>query len=345
MKQKRIPVIHQTDLYHLPADPDDHWDLACQYALSYCGDIELKGVLIDYPQDEAHSRPDIGDPAVIAVNQLNYLTGQFVPTAIGRKTRLHSDEDVQKAASTEPLNSGVSMVLHILENADEPVAIHIVGSSRDVAFASMIRPDLFREKCKGVYLNAGSGVENQTEWNVFLDPYSYSKMFQLPCPLYWMPCFHEIPPSGEMLAGTFGTYYKFRQSEILPHISEQMQKFFAYALSCIIDDRWMRYLDKPVDTQVITELGEVYRQMWCTAGFLHTAGKTVTADGNIVDIGTEGICPVFDFIPVNATCNTDGRVNWSEASSSSQYIFKVLNIEKYEYAMSKALKTLIAQLP
>ena len=345
MNTKKVPVIHQTDLFHCPADPDDHWDLACQYALSYSGDIDLKGILIDYCYDEAHTRPDIGDPAVIAVNQLNYLTGQFVPTAIGHKTQLYSDADVQKVSAAKPLNSGVAMVLHLLETAEEPVVLHIVGSCRDIAIASMMRPDLFREKCKALYLNAGSGLENQLEWNVHLDPYSYSKMFQLPCPLYWMPCFHEWFTSGEMFIGTYGTFYKFQQKEILPHISETMQKFFNYALGGVIDDRWLRYLDKPVDEKISADLGEKYRNMWCTAGFLHTAGKTVTVDGEIVDLGTEGISPVFDFIPIDATCNADGRVNWQEVSSSNQHIFKVLDVEKYQAAMTKALKTLVAQLP
>ena len=38
-----VPVIHQTDIFHHHADPDDHWDLACQYALSYLDHTDLIG--------------------------------------------------------------------------------------------------------------------------------------------------------------------------------------------------------------------------------------------------------------------------------------------------------------
>ena len=56
------PVFHQTDIFHPHADPDDHWDLACNYALAKRGDIELQGIMIDYP-------PWAGDPALAAVVQ------------------------------------------------------------------------------------------------------------------------------------------------------------------------------------------------------------------------------------------------------------------------------------
>lgn len=49
MLTKKVPVIHQTDCFHHHADPDDHWDLASQFALAYTEDIDLKGILIDYP--------------------------------------------------------------------------------------------------------------------------------------------------------------------------------------------------------------------------------------------------------------------------------------------------------
>jgi hypothetical protein len=34
MLTKKVPVIHQTDCFHNHADPDDHWDLASQFALA-----------------------------------------------------------------------------------------------------------------------------------------------------------------------------------------------------------------------------------------------------------------------------------------------------------------------
>ena len=58
-KKKKIPVLHVTDLFRPHNDPDDHWDLACIYALAHQGDIDLKGVLIDHPPASHKNRnPD-----------------------------------------------------------------------------------------------------------------------------------------------------------------------------------------------------------------------------------------------------------------------------------------------
>lgn len=69
-------MLHQTDLFHPHGDPDDHWDLACVYALAFRGDTRLKGVLIDFPPGRLP-----GDPDVMAVGQLNLITGMAVPVA------------------------------------------------------------------------------------------------------------------------------------------------------------------------------------------------------------------------------------------------------------------------
>lgn len=345
MEFKKVPVIHQTDLFHNHADPDDHWDVASQFALAYAGGIDLKGVLIDYPPKANIAGIDCGDPAIAAVNQLNYITGNFVPVGVGNEIKIQRDEDVEKLASMKPLNSGLNMIFKILEESKEPVVIHIVGSARDIAVASMMRPELFKEKCKALYLNAGSAVENVMEYNVGLDPYSYSKMFKLPCPVYWMPCFHELYDNFDFKVNTYGTFWRFKQKEVLPYLSENMQKFFAYALGRVTDNRWLSYLKYPVNKDIVDAHGEMMRNMWCTAGFLHTAGKTVTVDGEIVDIGTEGIEPVCEFVPIEISCGEDGRVKWSEAPSENRFIFKVLNIEKYQEAMTKALKELLKCMP
>ena len=44
---KRIPLIHVTDLYHPPQDPDDQLDLATVAALD---EYDLKGVVLDITQ-------------------------------------------------------------------------------------------------------------------------------------------------------------------------------------------------------------------------------------------------------------------------------------------------------
>jgi inosine-uridine nucleoside N-ribohydrolase len=84
-----------------------------------------------------------------------------------------------------------------MRSSPEPVVINVLGSCRDVATAAQLDPELFAEKCRAVYLNAGSGTLDPTEaarkeWNVRLDPAGYAAIFDLPCPVYWLPCFHTV---------------------------------------------------------------------------------------------------------------------------------------------------------
>jgi inosine-uridine nucleoside N-ribohydrolase len=238
------------------------------------------------------------------------------------------------------------MVLSILEDSSTPVVIHIVGSCRDVAIAGNLRPDLFERKCRAIYLNAGaSDPESALEYNVELDPVSYSTIFQLSCPIYWMPCFETLKKNVWGQVGEFCTYYQFEQKEILPYLSETMQKFFTYALGRVMDPKWLYYLEQP-KSKGIAEFYSRPRNMWCTGGFLHTAGKTVTREGKITDLQQEGIDPVFTFEPVQIECNAEGYTKWDLTSKeTNRYIFKVQDKNRYQQAMTTAMKTLLMTLP
>lgn len=263
---------------------------------------------------------------------------------VGVKERICSEEDVQAVFAKKPLNGGIALVLKTLEEAVEPIVIHIVGSCRDLAAAISERPDLFRTKCKAIYLNAGTGYDDTNlEYNVALDAFSYSKLFMVPCPVYWMPCFHT---TNVLEVGEYGTYYRFKQKEILPCLSEKVQNYFMYALGRVCDQRWLSYLERPVDQRLLEAHGNLYRNMWCTGGFLHMVGKTVTREGNIVPLTTEGIQPVFEFAPIKVTCDENGRTRWQHTEEASdKFIFRVLDLEAYEAAMTKALKQLLEKLP
>ena len=201
-KEPNVAMVQVTDLFRPVADPDDHWDLACTYALAMRGDVELLGVMIDFPP-----RADM-DPDVQAVAQMNYMTGLSVPVIVGSPRRIDPG-DVDRPENKAVLG-GVRTLLDILRKSLQPVVINILGSSRDVALAGKLESKLFAEKCAGVYLNAGSGTSDKAltsrlEYNVVLDPLSYAAIFALPCPVYWMPCFDVAPgprmrhsPSGRM---------------------------------------------------------------------------------------------------------------------------------------------------
>lgn len=323
-----IAVLHETDLFRPHEDPDDHWDLATQYALARRGLIELKGIMIDYPPDLAH-----GDPDIIAVAQMNQLTGLSVPVGIGRPAEPDAAD-----------GSGVALLAGALRTAQEPVAIHIVGSSRDVALCGRRYPELFRDKVRAVYLNAGSGVTGeQLEYNVQLDPAAYAAIFELPCPVYWMPCFNSVAP--DMLVGRYGTFFRFRQGALWNDFRPEVQNYFTGVLARRQSSDWLKTLYGPVDERLRDYYGALYRNMWCTGGFLHTAGLTVLKNGDIAQLGANAVEEVFSFVPIEVSCDAQGRTDWHEVEAASErFIFRVNDEAAYQAAMTRALGAIISWL-
>jgi hypothetical protein len=343
--KKKTPVLHVTDLYRPHIDPDDHWDLACVYALAYRGDIELKGVLIDHPPQNADGR----NPDIAAVAQMNLIAGKYVPVAVGSGLHTKSRDDVQENAS--PANSqGVRMVLDVLRKSAEPVVINILGSSRDVAIAGKKAPELFEAKCAAIYLNAGTGSPKMSpasklEYNVTLDRYAFAAIFDLPCPVYWMPCFEELESGGQQVC-EYGTYYKFRQDQILPHLSDMVQNYFAYMFGKYTDSNWMGYLEGKRDEALLSKVGSMDRNMWCTAGFLNAAGYTVSRDGQIVSRNEKHTQPIFTFDAVKVKCDDNGLTHWAhDDSSKDRFIFHVRDTDNYQSVMTGAMKSLLTSLP
>ncbi len=350
----RIAMLHVTDLFRPHVDPDDHWDLACVYALAHLGHVDLLGVLVDYPPDGRR------DPDVLAVAQLNFLTGLAVPVMIGSPRR------VDRAEASRPQHrdalQGVLAMLRILRSADRPVVINVLGSCRDVAIAGGLEPGLFAEKCAAVYLNAGVGSSDpakaaRLEYNVSLDPASYAAIFQLPCPVMWMPCFEEVPASAAAAVSPRGTFYAFRQNEILPRVSERLQNYFAYMYlhgqgpaadrnpTAPLRSNWLQYLLGPRDAALLERQGAVDRNMWCTAGLLHAAGLTVSAQGQI-GAHCEVASPVFAWDTVQVRCEADGITHWSpDPKAVNRQLFHVRDTDRYQAAMTAALRDLVSSLP
>jgi len=342
---KRIPVIHASDLYRPHVDPDDHWDLACVFALAHRGDIQLKGVLIDFPPQRARDR----NPDVLAVAQMNHITGLHVPVCTGIPGGQASRGDLQ-SGDTPDGQGGIRMVLDVLRESSEPVVINVVGCARDIAMAGKREPGLFSEKCAGIYLNAGTGspdreLARKLEYNVSLDPKTYASIFDLPCPVYWMPCFEEM--GGPRSVREFGTHYQFRQDEILPHLSRRMQNFFAYMLDRKTDSRWLTYLDGPVEREVLEKHGRMLRSMWCTGGFFHAAGYTVSGEGKIIPRDRAGDDDrVFTFDPIKIECSDQGYTRWSpHRDSRNRFIFHVRDTVRYAAALTSAMKTILTAVP
>jgi hypothetical protein len=345
-KNKTIPMLHVTDLFRPHMDPDDHWDLACVYALAYRGDIDLRGILIDHPLDDSGGR----NPDTAAVAQMNFITGAAVPVAVGSSLPLKSRNDTQTYASPTDRH-GVKLILDVLRKSPRPVVINILGQSRDVAIAGKKAPDLFASKCAAVYLNAGTGSPtmnsaSKLEYNVTLDRFAYAAIFDLPCPVYWMPCFEDMENRRRRSVREYGTHYKFRQNDILPHLSDMVQNYFAYMFARRTDHNWLGYLKSQKDEALVAKFAAMDRHMWCTGGFLYAAGYAVSREGKIVPTEEGRDSSTFTFDAVRVECSDNGVTRWQRANNSkSRFIFHVQDTDNYQSAMTRAMKTLLMSLP
>ncbi|MBQ7312163.1 MAG: hypothetical protein IJ334_05740 [Clostridia bacterium] len=321
-------LVHMTDIFHPHGDPDDHYDLALVFALHKLGYLELGRVVCDYPP--AHR---VGDPALCAAAQLNEITGSDVRVSVSP-----SDPDAQ-----------ARMVLNILREANRPVCFSVVGTTEHIAGAIRLEPELFAEKCAGIYLAAGTGMETPggiLEYNVRLHPSAFVTTLNAPCPVYWAPCYHTILPGEGRVekGGEYGSVYCILQKELLDTLPRVMQNYFLYMLTRSDDPKYLRYLEKPADMQALAFFGEQERRLWSTPLLL-----------NIADIG----CESYEFLPVQIKCTEDGHTAWTpaddDAEKSGNYIFHIKNCDRetndsfdrtgiYKEEMLAQLKQLLGQM-
>lgn len=363
-------VIHITDLYRPPQDPDDHFDLACAFALARQGYIELVAVVIEAPQHHF-----AGDPDVMAVAQLNRLTGLTVPVVAGTPVEEPPRPAGPPSEGSGPLPGGTRRskgtspspaqkiekgpLLELLGRSARPVVLVSTGSCRDVAQAVKKDPKLFSSKVAAVYLNAGVGSPESAyqvplEYNVALAPKAYQAMFSLPVPMYWLPCFEGTNTGLMWRVCRNASFYRFRQEEVFRFLAPHVQNYFLWMLESAQREssfwksptQWLRCLEKPVDAEVLSRHGRAWRNGWCTASSLHAAGLTVTREGQIVPQKDAEQSALFAFEPIQAACNDQGITNWRKApsSTSSQYILEVRDTPAYQEAMTRALISLLRTL-
>jgi hypothetical protein len=334
------PWIHQTDLFRPHADPDDHWDLACVYALAKAGRAELKGIVIDYPPANHHNF----NPDLEAVAQLNHYHVLTAPVVVGSALAVRSITDTQIDAPPHE-RGAVNFIINTLEKSPQPVVIHLAGSCRDVALAANTAPDLFAKKCARIYLNAGMAKPHPeyVEYNVRVNPAAFAAIFRAPCPIFWLPCFDTQPYSPSRSVEEFGAWYDFRQGEIFPQLSVPLQNYFASVLGKVMTTHWLQYLQEGDSAAILRGFSEERRNMWCTAGFFNAAGLTVTESGQIIALTSQPADAVFEFIPVEIGCAPDGKVTWNRvASPGKDRLFRIRNLPAYPAAMTAALRTLLS---
>ena len=341
---KTTKVIHVTDLFRPSVDDDDHFDLAFEYALAYTGKIELAGIVLD--------RSTSRNPDVLSVAQLNYISGLSIPLSVGiygwldKKGEISINNNIAR-------NNGVRMILNLLEESEQAVVIHITGTCRDVAVAGILEPELFKKKCKGIYLNMGVSTndtikQRSLDYNVNTDRLAYQLIWKIPCPIYWMPVHDRWEPDWnvrkDIKISQNSTFYRLSQNEILPFLSEKMKRYYMFMFDKEETSNWLRYIEKSeIDSARFNSICERTDEKWCTAGFIHAAGKSVSVNGELIDDMENG---VFCFRPVRVTCDKLSRTTWQfDEKATNRFIFHINDMDNYQMAMQKVIKNLFKTLP
>lgn len=307
-----IPILYSSDLYHPHGDPDDHYDLMTLFALP---EFDIRGVVLDAdPKGERK-------PGICAMEQMIALTGRKTPFATGLKQRLNAPDDTGEDRPADE-QGAAQLILKVLTESEKPITIFTTGSLRDMAAAYNRNPGLFKNKVARFYINIGWVGEKQ-EWNVGLDAGAYVRILKSDLPVFWCPCFGE---------NNWQTYWKFRQGDVLTPQRPPIQNFFLYMLGRLDAEKEpaVAYLGRDVDAAAAQKFYAEDRNMWCTAPFLHAAGRS---------------CGVFEFAPLTFTIGENGTtVPATGAGTITRMTFHVTDPERYGAVMTDALRTLYAGL-
>ncbi len=340
-----IPLVHITDLYHPPQDPDDHFDLATIAALQ---EYDLKGVVLDVTDrflDPSKAGPDgARDPGFIPVAQLAYLLGRDIPVATGPRAPLRNPgDDVADRPSQE--QAGIRLLLETLEHAVSRVVVSMVGSCRVLTAAFNRNPGLLRTKVQAVLLNAGSSGGSKQEWNVGLDPEAYKGLWDSGLPIRWYPCATErgaFDPDHER-----GTYWKTTHATLLRAVAPSLRSWFAYALTGSKRGDIIRVLAEEPSREAWDKLLLQERNLWSTASIVMGAGRVLarTSEGwrfIPADAAAAGEPWPWRLDRIEARVNQRAEVKWEEVrGNENALLFGRKGGQGFADAMSEALGALL----
>jgi hypothetical protein len=342
-----IPLIHVTDLYDPPQDPDDQIDLATVVALE---EYDVLGVVLDITEKFLHARPGGWDiarkPGFESVAGMARITGRTIPVAQGPHHALsHPGDTCEDAPEDE--QAGIRMILRLLEASPEPVTISVTGSPRALTAAYNREPALLREKTLAVLLNAGSTGGSKVEWNVQLDPRAYVGLWRSDLPIRWYP---PGTDSGAFdAADERGTYYRARQADLFRDFPAPLRGYFTDVLAGPVpgdpsphqevageDSRWRTILSQE-------------RNLWSTASLVMGAGRALveTEEGwrflpTPVPENDEAWPWRLDRI--RASVDDEGRVDWTVVEhDTGRWIFGRRPGRGFGPAMTEALNALLRE--
>ncbi len=344
----KIPLLHITDLYQPPQDPDDQVDLATVFALN---EFDLKGIVLDITHKFLVSAPqgfDIPrDPGFVPVAQLNYLTGRSIPVAMGPTQPLKMPDD---KALHRPLQeqAGIELILQILEQSDEPVVITMGGSARAMAVAFNRNQELVKSKTRAIVLNAGWTAGTKREWNVMLDTAAYIRLWQSGLPIHWFP--PATQHSAFDAANDRGTYWKVSHKTLFRNIPDELRGWFAYGFSGSQRGDIIRALSEEGSGSVWAMILEGQRNMWSTVSLIMTAGRALTKTSHgwrflpKNEVNALETWPLR-LDPIKATANANGMIEWKITDKkTNHYLFGRKGGVEYGMAMAEALNALLQNM-
>lgn len=361
--QPLVPIIYSTDLYHPPTDPDDHFDTAVLFAMK---EFDIRCVILDNglgrqvePSVKAEFKHRIGRPAL---EQLMHITGRKVNYAPGLPKALASTLDKGLDQPVE-YQKGIEMMLAELRGSEEKITLFLNGSCRDFAAAFNREPDLFRQKVKAIYCNAGivleKGVAGQIDFNVELDSAAFFRLFECGVPIYW--CSTRPKMSERAPGGPYSTNYWIHEQRIIRAGSPQVQNYFIYCLTFSKDDP-LKFLDSGFQKIPMARAfaGDGGRFIWCTAPFVHAAGRSIYRQG-IADfhalqpeeaerLGIAGNkIDLFGFVPASVKTKEPLKsleidVKGAAADSMVKVFHRPVTDTDYRSVMESVLTNLTAEL-
>ena len=310
-------IFHTTDLFKPYNDPDDHYDIISQFFLDYLNHTNLTHIIIDKPPLKKYK----GDED--AIKELNYI--------FNKEVKCYCIDDIDKY---------IEYFKNELINTRKKVDIHICGSCEFIAKFGKKYPSIVKDKIHRIYLNSGSGINsNSLEYNVSLNKEAYSSFFNLPCKIYWLPCFNNN--DNIFTIGKYGTYFSFKQKEVLSGCSTQVKNYFINALNNL-DFKDVDSLNNKIENDVILKIYEDYRNIYCFPGILSSGNLTVSSKGNIVNKHSF-LRKVYKFSPIKIVSNKDGKIFWKHSINifSKYHIFQINNLDKYQFSMTRVLSILL----
>jgi hypothetical protein len=344
---EKVPILYSTDLHHPHMDPDDHFDLATLFSIA---EFDIRGIVLDCGARQQKA------PGRIPVSQMLDLTGRKVPYAVGLAEPLHSTDDDGRH-QPDQFQRGVALILDALRETPEKLTVFTTGSLRDVAAAFNREPELLRRKIARLYINIGNpaagGESRRYEYNVNLDRHAYVRIMQSGLPIYWCPCFDGTTSER----GIHGTYWKFDQGSVLETAPQGLQNWFIFALTKPKGVDPIAFLSGPQDSAVRARVWKMSRNMWCTAPFLHAAGRRVymRREGDYVALPplaaeqsglSDTEVNVFDFVPMRVTVKGDSEGTISvdlrtDAAEPNGHVFQSISAD-YDRILTACLKNLLA---